>query len=174
MANQLCRSAETNHHIAQSITVSHRNTSTVSVYQAAATERLVTAVCLVCAVGRGSLRWPGLLCNLDGDKQEIGEVLSNPPWPWRWSQLSRDGSVMMIYGWQGKHNKQVYQRRAHTSIATCVQAHGEQGDEDVVENFKNMRLFVPRPTSSLLFVDTKCSVQTIFLFNFLRSRTNKV
>ena len=27
MANQLCRSAETNHHIAESITVSHGNTS---------------------------------------------------------------------------------------------------------------------------------------------------
>lgn len=88
MANQLCRSAETNHRIAESITVSHGNTSpplSVFIKRSRVSARGTTAESEQREVGVGGVcvgmfgmrlcRLPQVArtgCNLESDKREIG------------------------------------------------------------------------------------------------------
>lgn len=86
MANQLCRRAETNHRIAESITVSHGNTSPqLSVFIKRGWVPALVAGArgqqgyVWYALLRACKRWPTFGCNLDCDKEGDREALSSAP-----------------------------------------------------------------------------------------------
>lgn len=111
MVNQLCRSTETNHHIAESITVSHGNTPPrLSVFiklgrvpalaaAAAGREGRPTGVCLVCTPKASRAG-----CDSDSDKEEIAGPYQERP-DLRWNRARPKTGWMMIYGWQGKQQQ---------------------------------------------------------------------